>query len=116
ELADNEEIADMREELTDRFGPLPEEVNNLLATVEIKLLCKDANIDKVDAGAKGILISLRNNVFAKPDKLIEFVASQFGAVKIRPDQKLFIEKDLSSYKTRVETIRKYVAKIQSLLQ
>ena len=116
ELSDNVEIADMREELIDRFGPLPEEVDNLLKTVEIKLLCKAANIDKVDAGAKGILISLRNNIFAKPDKLIEFVATQFGAVKIRPDQKLFIEKDLSSYKIRVETIQKYVAKIRSLLQ
>lgn len=115
ELSNNEEIADMREELIDRFGSLPEEVENLLQTVEIKLLCKASNIDRIDAGAKGILIGLRNNIFAKPDKLIEFVATQFGAVKIRPDQKLFIEKDLSSYKTRIETIRKYVGKIASLL-
>ena len=79
-------------------------------------MCKEANIDKVDAGAKGILIGLHNNTFAKPEKLLEFVATQFGAVKIRPDQKLFIEKDLSSYKTRVETIRKYVEKIKNLLQ
>lgn len=116
ELADNSAIADMREELIDRFGPLPEEVDNLLKTVSIKLMCKEANIDKVDAGAKGILIGLHNNTFAKPEKLLEFVATQFGAVKIRPDQKLFIEKDLSSYKSRVETIRKYVEKIKNLLQ
>ncbi|MBE6458298.1 MAG: transcription-repair coupling factor [Alphaproteobacteria bacterium] len=115
ELSDNNEIADMREELIDRFGALPEEVDNLLKTVEIKLMCKVANIDKVDAGAKGILISLRNNTFAKPDKLIEFIATQFGAIKIRPDQKLFIERDLSSYKIRVETIRNFVGKIQNLL-
>ncbi len=38
EITDNEGIADMREELTDRFGKLPEEVDNLLKTVEIKLL------------------------------------------------------------------------------
>ena len=49
---------------------------------------------KIDAGGKGILMSFHNNTFAAPDKLIEFVTKQFGAVKIRPDQKLFIEKIL----------------------
>ena len=34
-----EEINDMREELIDRFGPVPEEVENLLKTVEIKQIC-----------------------------------------------------------------------------
>ena len=108
-------VADMREELIDRFGPLPIEVDNLLKTVEIKILCRQAGIDKIDAGAKGILITLRGNTFAKPEKLMDWAFSSFGAVKIRPDQKLFIEKDLSEYAVRVETIKKYVTQICHLL-
>lgn len=115
ELKDAESIADMREELIDRFGVLPPEVDNLLKTVEIKILCRQANIDKVDAGAKGILITLRGNSFPRPEKLIDFIASQFGIVKIRPDQKIFIEKNLENYADRVETIKKYVGKIKKLL-
>lgn len=115
EITDNEGIADMREELTDRFGKLPEEVDNLLKTVEIKLLCREVNIEKVDAGAKGILIAFRNNTFAKPEKLLALIQMSFGAIKVRPDQKLFIEKNLESYATRVETIKNIITRLRNLL-
>ena len=104
----------MREELVDRFGKMPVEVDNLLKTVEIKIMCRQVGIDKIDAGAKGILIALRGNTFAKQEKLMNWVFSSFGAVKIRPDQKLFIEKDLSEYAVRVDTIKKYVKQICDL--
>ena len=115
ELKTADEIADMREELVDRFGPIPTEVDNLLKTVEITQLCEQAGIEKIDAGAKGILITLRGNSFAQPEKLMDFIFSSFGAIKVRPDQKLFIEKDLSEYVVRVETIKHYVSKIRNLL-
>lgn len=115
DITDKAGIDDIREELIDRFGKLPVEVDNLLKTVEIKQLCRTANIEKIDAGAKGILITLRHNIFAKPDKLIDFIQRQFGAVKIRPDQKLFIEKNLDSYALRIETIKNYVTKLNNLL-
>ena len=115
EIKDKNGILDMREELTDRFGPIPEEVDNLLKTVEIKQLCRLANVEKVDAGAKGILIAFHNNVFAATDQLFDFINKQFGAVKIRPDQKLFIEKNLESYAVRVETIKKYISHLAEML-
>ena len=108
-------IADMREELIDRFGPVPEEVENLLKTVEIKHLCLTANIEKIDAGAKGILIAFRNNTFKSPDKLIELITKSFGVIQIRPDQKLFIAKQLDEYKLRIDTIKQYVTKLVDML-
>lgn len=116
EITDNEGLADMREELIDRFGKLPDEVENLLKTMEIKILCRQANIEKIEAGAKGLLIAFRNNTFAKPEKLLDFIQKQFGAIKIRPDQKLFIEKNLENYVTRVETIKTYVTKLKNMLE
>ena len=109
-----EELKDMREELVDRFGSVPEEVENLLKVVEIKQICMLCRIERVEAGAKGILIAFRNNTFKNVDKLMSFIQRQPGTIKVRPDQKLFIERDLSSYKVRLETIRKYVAKLYEL--
>ena len=103
-----EELLDMREELTDRFGPIPSEVENLLTTIEIKQLCYKANIAKIDAGAKGILITFHNDTFTAVDKLIELVNKSFGVIKIRPDQKLFIEGKLDNYEKRILLIKKYV--------
>ncbi len=109
-----EEINDMREELIDRFGIIPEEVENLLKTVEIKQLCQLANIERIDAGARGILIMFHNNTFKNVEKLMHFIAGQVGVIKIRPDQKIFIERDLSKYDLRLDTIKKYIIKLHEL--
>ena len=47
---------------------------------------------------------------------MDLIVSSFGAIKVRPDQRLFIEKDLSSYDTRVAVIKQYVGKIAALAQ
>jgi len=107
-LKTKEELLDMKAELVDRFGQVPQEVGNLLDIIEIKQMCHDANISKIEAGAKGILISFHNNVFRAVDKLIDLVNRSFGVVQIRPDQKIFIEGNLADYQKRVEIIKKYV--------
>ncbi len=114
-LKDENELMDMREELTDRFGTIPPEVENLLKTIEIKQLCYKANIAKVDAGAKGILIAFHNDKFAAVDKLIDLVSRSFCVLKIRPDQKLFIDRDLSAYNERIAFLKKAVVKLVELI-
>ena len=114
-LKDKDELLDMREELIDRFGTIPQEVENLLQTIEIKQLCYAANVAKVDAGAKGILIAFRNNTFAAADKLIDLVTKSFGVLQIRPDQKLFVSKDLSQYSERIAVLKNTISKLAGLL-
>lgn len=114
-LKDESELLDMREELVDRFGTIPAEVDNLLKTIEIKQLCYKANIAKIDAGARGILIAFHNNTFAAVDKLLDLVSRSFGVLKIRPDQKLFVDRDLSSYDERIDNIKKTVTRLTELI-
>ena len=114
-LKDEAELSDMREELIDRFGTIPPEVENLLQTIEIKQLCYKANIAKIDAGSKGILIAFHDNKFAAVEKLLDLVTKSFGVLKIRPDQKLFVDRDLSSYNERIAFIKKTVMKLIELL-
>ena len=113
-LKTNEELKDIREELIDRFGDIPNEVENLLKTVEIKQLAYLSNIEKIDAGAKGFLVSFYNNTFKNVEKLMDFISKQCGVIKVRPDQKLFIDRDLSNYKNRLEIIKKYITKFYEL--
>jgi transcription-repair coupling factor (superfamily II helicase) len=87
-FTEREEIDSFAAELVDRFGPLPPEVENLLDVVAIKVFCRLANVEKVDAGPKGAVIALRNNLFPNPAGLVDFIAKQVGTVKLRPDHKL----------------------------
>ena len=63
DLRSSEEIDAFAAELIDRFGPLPQEVDYLLKIVFIKGLCFIANVEKLDAGPKGAVISFRNGDF-----------------------------------------------------
>ena len=109
-----EELLDMREELVDRFGAIPPEVENLLKTVEIKQLCRKANIERIDAGAKGFVVGFHENRFAAPDKLINLIARSGGSIKVRPDQKIFVSRDLAGYAERLEAVRGFIVKLNNL--
>jgi len=54
----------------------------------IKAHCRRANVEKVDAGPKGAVISFRDNSFAQPDRLVSFIRSQGQAARVRPDMKV----------------------------
>jgi transcription-repair coupling factor (superfamily II helicase) len=81
-------------ELVDRFGKLPEEVENLLETVALKRACREAGVEKLDAGPKGMVVSFRRNEFNNPGGLIAWIASRGGTLKVRPDQKLVVSRDM----------------------
>jgi len=88
ELADRAELDAFAAELVDRFGPMPQAAENLLDTVAIKQLCRQAGIERLDAGPRGAVVTFRDNQFARVDQLMGWVMKQAGTVKIRPDQKL----------------------------
>ncbi|MBV9824574.1 MAG: transcription-repair coupling factor [Alphaproteobacteria bacterium] len=75
-------------ELIDRFGKLPDEVENLLQIIAIKRWCKEAGAERVEAGPKGAVITLRGNRFANPAGLVELIQKHAGTLRLRPDQKL----------------------------
>jgi len=90
DVLEDAEIETIAAEMIDRFGPLPPEVENLLQTVAVKVLCRKAGIEKIDAGPKGAVLAFHKDVFAKPDRLISWITKQGGTVKVRPDQKLVL--------------------------
>ncbi|MCB1496782.1 MAG: transcription-repair coupling factor, partial [Bauldia sp.] len=93
DLRDSAEIEAFAAELIDRFGPLPEEVEHLLQLVTIKALCRRANVEKVDAGPKGAVVTFRDNNFANPAGLIAWIAKEGTLAKVRPDQKVVVIRD-----------------------
>ncbi len=95
-LADITEAGDIDAfgaELIDRFGPLPEEVKHLLKVVYIKTLCRKANVEKLDAGPKGVVINFRRKEFPNPAALVKYIGEQGILAKIRPDQSIFLTRD-----------------------
>jgi len=90
DLADPQATDILIAELVDRFGGLPDPVKNLFSVIELKQLCRLANIEKIDAGPKGLSLAFRDNHFARPDALIGWIAGQGGRVQLRADHRLVV--------------------------
>lgn len=101
DLEDPQEIDGFGAELIDRFGPMPEEVQHLLKIVYIKALCRKANVEKLDAGPKGVVIQFRNGTFNNPVALVKMIGEQGSMAKIRPDQNIVFIRDWATPEKRL---------------
>lgn len=101
-LDDKLSLDGLAAELIDRFGPLPDEADQLLKVVELKQLCRSAGIAKLEAGAKGITLSFHNNQFANPAGLVEYISTSRRTAKLRPDHRMVILEDLSDMGRRAK--------------
>jgi transcription-repair coupling factor (superfamily II helicase) len=97
-----EEIAAFGAELSDRFGPLPEEADQLLKLVAIKLLCRRANVEKLDAGPLGGVATFRHGTFANPEGLIAFITGEGERARVRSDQSLVLRRDWDTVAERLQ--------------
>jgi transcription-repair coupling factor (superfamily II helicase) len=93
-LASDAETEALAAELVDRFGPLPEEVGNLLDVVALKRSCRAAGVDRLEAGPKGMVLGFRGNAFRNPAGLVSWLSSKGGTVRLRPDHKLAIVREM----------------------
>jgi transcription-repair coupling factor (superfamily II helicase) len=101
DLDTEDEIENFGAELRDRFGVLPDEVRYLFKVAAIKGYCRRANVEKVDAGPKGAVITFRDNSFAQPDRLVYFIKQHGQAAKVRPDMKVVFLQDWETPEERL---------------
>ncbi len=94
-LTSDAESEALAAELVDRFGPMPEEVENLLQIVHLKRACRAAGVEKLEAGPKGMVFQFRGNAFGNPAGLIQWLGTKRGAIKLRPDHKLALVRDMN---------------------
>ncbi len=114
QLVDRREIDAFAAELIDRFGKLPPEVDNLLEIIAIKRLCRDAGVEKVDAGEKGASITFHANRFANPAGLVAFLQENADTAKLRPDQRLVIRRDWDDARDRLRGVAAILQRLAAI--
>ena len=109
-----EDIEAFAAELIDRFGSLPEPTEQLLQLVGIKQLCRKAGVEKVEAGPKGILVAFHDNRFAKPERLVGYIAEHARTIRVRSDHRLVISGETKSGTERLKRVRGVVQELARL--
>ena len=85
---DRSELKRFREELRDRFGPLPEEADSLLKKVLLKVLCKNLGIERLDVGPKRIVLTFSEKTCVKPEQIAGLAQQHPQRFRLRPDHVL----------------------------
>lgn len=116
DLETEEDIDNFGVELRDRFGALPDEVRYLFRVVAIKTLCRRANVEKVDAGPKGMVISFRDNKFANPEKLVRYIRDWSSAGRVRPDMKVVFIEDWENIDIRLDRVTEVLRELVALAE
>ena len=107
DLENDEDSDALAAELIDRFGPLPEEVDALLKVMKIKRLCRKAHVEKVDAGPKGIVLTMRHQDMTDPSIVMNAITQNSGW-RLRPDQTILVQGVFNTPKSRVRGAEKAV--------
>ncbi|WP_342271454.1 transcription-repair coupling factor [Candidatus Tisiphia endosymbiont of Parasteatoda lunata] len=92
-LIDDVDIENFKDEMVDRFGPIPSEFNNLLNIVKIKHKCSKLNIENLDSSDRGFVLKFYKESDIA-DKIRNFVIKYPQQTKIKPDTKLVFTKTL----------------------
>ncbi|MEC8664634.1 MAG: transcription-repair coupling factor, partial [Pseudomonadota bacterium] len=116
ELENADEIESFAAELIDRFGEIPEEVDNLIDIVRIKQLCRRAGVSQIDAGPKGAVVTFHDNNPPNVDGLMRWMQVKAGSVKLRPDQKLVAVRQWLTAGQRVKGVQGLMKELSELVQ
>ncbi|MEO1651356.1 MAG: TRCF domain-containing protein, partial [Pseudomonadota bacterium] len=104
------DIDEFASELADRFGKPPEEVTGLMDVMEIKGLCRQANVAKIDAGPKGAVLTFRDDA-GDPEALVRLLQKAGPAAKLQPDHKLVYKSNWDTPTKRFEGTRKVLCEL-----
>ena len=87
-LADVEteaEIAELRAELGDRFGPPPAPVETLLDVVGLRLLARAAGVEKLEAQGARAVLTFAPSTPLTPERIVKIIADSRGTMAMRKE-------------------------------
>jgi transcription-repair coupling factor (superfamily II helicase) len=113
-IADEQDLERVVSELTDRFGPLPDEVSSLLAIAELRIICGKLHITRLRERGGRVHIEFGKVSLISTDKVLRLIKESGGSVRLDPDKPnvLLMNTEAIALKDKSEFIRE---KLQSLL-
>jgi transcription-repair coupling factor (superfamily II helicase) len=75
---DDEALANIREEIRDRYGRLPESVEQLFGYARLRLLAESVGILSIDKTSDGVAVKFSETARVSAEKLMAFVGARAG--------------------------------------
>jgi transcription-repair coupling factor (superfamily II helicase) len=105
-----DEIADMQEELIDRFGELPPQAQSLLDSHRLRLLCKPLGIVKLDANTEQVLVHFVPNPPIEPIRIINLIQTDRN-YRLAGQDKLALKRHCPTLAERVAAVKDLIRQL-----
>jgi transcription-repair coupling factor (superfamily II helicase) len=112
-LKEELDLAAMAEEMTDRFGSPPKEVENLLKVMSVRLLLKRMRILRLDVSPEGFTITFSPDTPVRPEKLVTLVKRDPRKYRFLSERKLKIRLTLRPPLEALDDAKRVLADFQS---
>ena len=82
------EVDRIRDEILDRFGPLPTEAENLIGVIRLKVLARKLGVLAVDAAKREIVLTVAETPNFDPQRLVNLLTQANGGLRVAPGHKI----------------------------
>ena len=94
----DDELNALENELTDRFGPIPDQVHSLLCLAGIRILCNKLSISSIREKRGTLTVTFAKDAKVNVDKVLALLKTSGGTIRLdaqHPDTMLMTTKSLS---------------------
>ncbi len=100
----NHELKDLKIEMIDRFGLLPDAITNLFASTALKLLCEKIGIDKISIVDDKFTLNFANNTKIEPIVIIKLIQNQPKTYQLKSQNQLIVKQNMPQDIARIEQV------------
>jgi len=111
---DKATIKDLKIEMIDRFGLLPDQINNLFEVTRLRYIAQNIGVKKLEASAAGGRIVFGSNTKVDPMKILDLVQKRPWTYKLDGQDKIRFEKELDDVQQRVDWIIDFLHNITQI--
>jgi transcription-repair coupling factor (superfamily II helicase) len=95
-----DQLRELKVEMIDRFGLLPEPVKNLFRVTTLRLHAESLGIKKLDAGERGGKIEFNQETTIDPGSIVKLVQSEPHRYKLATANQLIFDDKMEQIDTR----------------
>jgi transcription-repair coupling factor (superfamily II helicase) len=85
---EDSEVDRIRDEILDRFGPMPVQAENLLTVIRLKVLARKLGVVAVDSANGEIVLTAAETTNIDPQRLVNLLTQARGGLRVSPSHKI----------------------------
>jgi transcription-repair coupling factor (superfamily II helicase) len=113
-LRDDQELAELKEEIIDRFGPYTTVVENLFLVMNLRRTLKQFLVQQISVAEGRAYLLFHPESPVKIDKLLELIQKQKSGLRLTPDGRLSFTPKNPDWEPLIEEVSELLRSIQDL--